>query len=105
MNHGANQSYLIVPSPGYHVADVLVDGVSQGALTSYTFTNVTAGHTISATFAINTYTITATAGANGSIAPAGDTGVNSGGTSPTRSAPTPATTSQTSSSTASRSAR
>ena len=37
------------------------------------FTNVTADHTISATFAINTYTITATAGANGSITPAGDT--------------------------------
>jgi hypothetical protein len=28
----------------------LVDGVSQGAVTSYTFTNVTASHTISATF-------------------------------------------------------
>jgi hypothetical protein len=33
------------------VADVLVDGVSQGAVTSYSFTNVVAVHTISASFA------------------------------------------------------
>ena len=46
---------------------MLVDGGSVGAVTSYTFTNVTANHTIAASFAINTYTITATAGANGSI--------------------------------------
>ena len=29
---------------------MLVDGVSQGAITSYTFTNVIANHTISASF-------------------------------------------------------
>ena len=45
--------------------------VSVGAVTSYTFTNVLANHTISASFAINTFTITATAGTNGSIAPSG----------------------------------
>ena len=43
------------------MADVLVDGVSVGAVTSYTFTDVTADHTIAASFAINTYTITASA--------------------------------------------
>ena len=53
------------------MADVLVDGVSVGAVTSYTFTDVTADHTIEATFAINTYTITASAGANGTISPTG----------------------------------
>ena len=52
------------------MADVLVDGVSVGAPTSYTFTNVTAGHTISATFAIDTFTITPSAGQHGSISPA-----------------------------------
>jgi len=31
---------------------VLVDGVSAGAVTTYTFTNVTAAHTIAATFAV-----------------------------------------------------
>ena len=40
------------------------------AVGTYTFTNVTAAHSISASFVLNTYTITVTAGANGSITPA-----------------------------------
>jgi hypothetical protein len=36
-------------------------------VTAYTFTNVTANHSIDATFAINTYTLTYTAGANGTM--------------------------------------
>ncbi|MGB1319077.1 MAG: hypothetical protein ACPG5W_12745, partial [Flavobacteriales bacterium] len=47
---GADQSYTITPDVGYGVLDVLVDGVSQGAITSYDFTGVDAAHTISATF-------------------------------------------------------
>ena len=69
------------PATGYHVADVLVDGVSVGAAEpAYTFTNVTANHTISASFAINTYTITPSAGANGTISPATAQTVNYGAT-------------------------
>jgi predicted ester cyclase len=69
---GANQTFLIVPKLGYHVADVLVDNASVGARLLYTFRNVQANHTISATFAPNTaYTITASAGPNGSISPSG----------------------------------
>jgi hypothetical protein len=64
---GDNQSFTITPDAHYHVADVLVDDVSVGAVESYDFTNVTAGHTISVTFAIDTYTLTYTAGTNGSI--------------------------------------
>ena len=37
------------------ILDVLVDGVSVGAVSSYSFTNVTADHTIAASF-IPTYT-------------------------------------------------
>ena len=48
---------------------MLVDGVSQGAITSYTFSNVIANHTIAATFTVLTYTITPTAGAGGTITP------------------------------------
>jgi hypothetical protein len=48
---GANQSFSIAPSVGYQVAGVVVDGVPVGAVTSYTFSNVTANHTLSATFA------------------------------------------------------
>jgi alpha-tubulin suppressor-like RCC1 family protein len=65
--YGSNASCAITPAAGYHIVDVLVDGVSIGAVTSYSFTNVTADHTISASFAINSYSITATAGANGTI--------------------------------------
>ena len=67
--YGADQACTIAPATGYHVADVLVDAVSVGPVTSYTFSNVTANHTISASFAVNTYAITPSAGANGSISP------------------------------------
>lgn len=46
VNSGSSQTFTITPNTGYHVADVLVDGVSQGAITTYTFNNVTANHTI-----------------------------------------------------------
>ncbi|MCC6649833.1 MAG: hypothetical protein IT348_01635, partial [Candidatus Eisenbacteria bacterium] len=78
VDHGANQAFTITPDANYHVADVLVDAVSVGAVTSYTFTNVTASHTISASFAIDTYTITASAGAGGSISPSGAVSVDHG---------------------------
>ena len=48
--YGADQTYAIVPAGGFRVQNVLVDGASVGAVTSYPFTGVTAGHTISATF-------------------------------------------------------
>ena len=78
VNEGANQSFTITPDAGFQVADVLVDGNSIGAVTSHTFTNVIANHTIAASFALTTYTITASAGANGSIAPSGPVVVNEG---------------------------
>ncbi|MGD0539648.1 MAG: SdrD B-like domain-containing protein, partial [Verrucomicrobiota bacterium] len=78
VNYGAGQTFTITPSTGYHVADVLVDGASVGAVTSYPFSNVTANHTIAASFAINTYTVTASAGSNGSITPSGAITVNYG---------------------------
>ena len=44
---GTSQAYAITPSTGYHVLDVQVDGSSVCAVTSYTFNNVVAAHTIS----------------------------------------------------------
>ena len=76
---GNDLTFTITPDAHYHVADVLVDGVSVGAVTSYTFTNVTANHTIAVSFAIDTYTITPSAGANGSISPATVQTVSYGG--------------------------
>ena len=48
--HGANQSFAMIPDAGYEIQDVYIDGNSVGALTSYTFTNVTANHYIHVTF-------------------------------------------------------
>jgi uncharacterized repeat protein (TIGR02543 family) len=76
--YGASQTFTIAPDTGYHIADVLVDGLSVGTVTSYTFTNVTADHTIEASFAITAYTIEASAGAGGTIAPSGLVSVNNG---------------------------
>ena len=50
----ANQTFTVTPSAGYKVATVLVDGAAA-TLTNgaYTFTNVTATHTIAVTFAVD----------------------------------------------------
>ncbi len=68
---GSGRTYGITPNIGYYVLDVKVDGVSQGTTSVYTFEAISANHTIEATFAINTYTLISTAGANGSISPSG----------------------------------
>lgn len=47
---GASKTFTITPKSGYSVKSVTVDGKSKGALSSYTFSNVTAKHTISVTF-------------------------------------------------------
>ena len=50
VNEGTDQSFTITPDTGYQINDVLVDGNSIGAESTYTFTNITQNHTISATF-------------------------------------------------------
>jgi hypothetical protein len=47
---GDSVTFIISPDTGYQIADVKVDGVSVGAVSSYTLTNVTANHTIQASF-------------------------------------------------------
>jgi hypothetical protein len=63
---GTSKSFSITASTGYTVQDVTVDGASVGAVTSYTFTNVTANHTIAASFAAASYTLTVTKSGTGS---------------------------------------
>lgn len=53
VNYGSNKTFTITPNEGYLISDVLVDSVSVGTDSTYTFTNVTANHTISATFAVS----------------------------------------------------
>lgn len=49
---GDSRSFTISPNSGYRISAVLVDGVSQSAISTYTFTNVTDGHTITASFVV-----------------------------------------------------
>jgi len=75
---GGSQEYTITASSGYHVANVLVDGVSVGAVTSYTFTNVTDDHTIVASFALDAATIQLLSSSGGSVWPPGPIAVAGG---------------------------
>lgn len=50
VSRGADQTFTIKPADGYVISDVLVDGKSVGQVTSYTFENVRAGHSIQALF-------------------------------------------------------
>ena len=54
VKEGASQTFAITASNGYEIADVLVDGSSVGAVESYTFSDVKANHTISASFSKTT---------------------------------------------------
>lgn len=47
---GANQTFTITPDAGYVIADVLVDGISVGAVSSYTFQNIQSPQSIVANF-------------------------------------------------------
>lgn len=71
VSYNGSQRYSIQPEEGYVIAGVTIDGEERGAMASYTFTNVTSDHTISATFAKSRYEITATAGTGGSVTPSG----------------------------------
>ena len=73
VNDGDSATFSIVPNTGFHTLNVVKNGVSLGTVNSVSFTNVTADQTLSATFeqdAAANYTLTVSAGANGSISPA-----------------------------------
>jgi hypothetical protein len=80
VNCGGEQVFTITPAEGYRIATVVVDAETEGEANvtenivagdgyyTYTFTNVTANHTIHVTFElIPTYTITVDAGENGNV--------------------------------------
>ena len=70
VDHGEILSFVITPDAGFNTSQVLVDGIQQDTLAGPTLT-VTADRTVTAVFEPNTFTVTATAGANGSVSPAG----------------------------------
>lgn len=48
---GDEVTFTIIPDTGYHIKDVIIDEVGQGAIGSYTFTNITQiSHTLTALF-------------------------------------------------------
>jgi len=51
LDQNESQTFAITPHSGYAVKTLSVDGVDEAVAPSYTFTNVTANHTISVTFA------------------------------------------------------
>lgn len=51
VREGRDKTFTITPDSGYRISDVLVDGRSVGAVSSYTFDNVQKRHTIEAVFA------------------------------------------------------
>ena len=51
--NGESQTIIIQPTAGSYISDVSVNGVSQGAVNTVTFTNVTSEQTLSITFGRN----------------------------------------------------
>ncbi|NOZ13516.1 MAG: hypothetical protein GXO69_07690 [Acidobacteria bacterium] len=50
VEHGTDQSFTITPDEGYFINDVQVDGQSVGRVSTYSFLNVNASHSIKAKF-------------------------------------------------------
>lgn len=61
----------ITPDEYYKIADVYVDGISVGAVSSYKLTHITKDVMVEAFFKLDSVTLTATAGPNGQINPSG----------------------------------
>ncbi len=84
ISEGGCQVFTFEPDSGYSLADVVVDGISEGAIYSYSFDKVEKNHTIHGKFIKKStvqkdYSINATAGDNGTISPAGVLKVSEGG--------------------------
>ena len=62
VNEDEDQTFTITPDENYFVIDVIVDGASVGAVISYTFTNVTADHTIQVSFVAESVSVSSGTG-------------------------------------------
>jgi len=77
VTEGKDQTFSVVPSDGYEVVAVIIDGKSIGIIDTYTFYNVIENHTMSASFRKKPI-ISASASENGLIKPQGNITVNYG---------------------------
>ena len=92
VEEGVDKIFTITADNGYRILSVVVDNadataalVEDNGVYTYTFFDVAADHTITATFVSEsavTYTITATAGDNGTITPSGAVSVEEGADQP-----------------------
>jgi hypothetical protein len=78
VDDGDDLPYTFKAAAHHHIAGVIVDGKKIGTMSSYTFSNITADHTIAVNFAPDSYTISTSSGGNGSIEPNGETAVEYG---------------------------
>lgn len=84
VRYGATPTYRITPASGYEIEHITVNGSQVPFNTDilgaavYTFPAVTSGQTLTATMKIKTYTVTASAGPDGSVTPAGSVTVDYG---------------------------
>jgi hypothetical protein len=80
VNYLADQTFTITPDPCFAILDLTVDGVPVTPTDTYTFTGVTADHTISVNFTPSTPVITASVEEEGGvIIPNGSVSVECGG--------------------------
>jgi hypothetical protein len=75
---GEETTFTIIPDPGHHIETVTIDGEPSGSIPEFTFPGSCGNHTIDASFALNTYTIGATAGEGGTIDPQGEISIGHG---------------------------
>ena len=78
INYGENQKFNFSANNGYHLSSVIVDGeavtnidIEDVVKNGYSLNNINNNHTITATFAINTYVITGISNGGGNINPNG----------------------------------
>ena len=78
-SNGSTMQFTVMPNSGYTAS---VGGTCGGTLSGNTYTTnpITTSCTVSASFAANTYTVTSSAGSNGSISPMGSVTASSGST-------------------------
>ena len=65
LNCTESRTYTFIPNDGYRILDVLIDGVSVGALSSYTFEDVHSDKTLKVTFEKIKCTVSVSAGKGG----------------------------------------
>ena len=78
LEYGDNKKIIFSPVEGFHISNILIDGSAVGALSEYTFNNITSNHNIEVFFEINLYSIWVSYQGNGTIVPGSINGVEHG---------------------------